>query len=79
MYRLNCNLADEIAERLGDYSKRTGIAKANVVAMALDQYLQEAEMKRKLMERMSDPEEMAKIFKMLGNSAPVLAGIDDED
>lgn len=70
MYRLNCNLADEIAERLSDYSKRTGIAKANVVAMALDQYLAEADMKRKLMDEMSDPMKMAQIFKVLGMPVP---------
>lgn len=66
MYRLNCNLADDIADRLNAYADRTGVSRVNIVSMALDQYLSQEEMKRKLMEEMSDPVKMAHIFKELG-------------
>lgn len=75
MFRLNCNISDDISERLHNYCARTGITKSNVVAMALDNYLSQEEMKLRLMARMSDPEEMAKIYKMLGS--PSLKGGDE--
>lgn len=70
MYRLNCNLADDIAQRLNAYADRTGVSRVNIVSMALDQYLAEQEMKRKLMEEMSDPMKMAQIYKVLGMPVP---------
>ena len=47
MYRMNCHLTDEIAARLCDYCERTGVAKVYVISMALDQYLNEQQLKRK--------------------------------
>lgn len=70
MYRLNCNLADDIAQRMNDYADRTGVSRVNIVSLALDQYLAEQEMKRKLMEEMSDPMKIAQIYKVLGMSVP---------
>lgn len=70
MYRMNCNLSDDIGSRLNGYCERTGVAKVTVVSLALDQYLAEQEMKRKLMEEMSDPMKMAQIYKILGMPAP---------
>lgn len=75
MFRLNCNISDDISARLNEYSKRTGISKSNVVAMALDSFLSQEEVKQRVMERMSDPEELAKIYKMLGGS---VANLTDE-
>lgn len=69
MYRMNCHLTDEIAARLCDYCERTGVAKVTVISMALDQYLNEQELKRKILERFADPEKMAEICKVVGLSA----------
>lgn len=66
MYRMNCHLTDEIAARLCDYCGRTGVAKVTVISMALDQYLNEQELKRKIFEQFSDPEKMAEICKIVG-------------
>lgn len=69
MYRMNCHLTDEIAARLCDYCKRTGVAKVTVISMALDQYLNEQELKRKILEQFADPEKMAEICKIVDLSA----------
>lgn len=66
--RLNCNLSYDLYYRLDEYSKRTGIAKSNIVAMALDNYLVQEEFKLTVMERLSDPSELAKVYQMLGGS-----------
>lgn len=66
MYRMNCHLTDEIAARLCDYCERTGVAKVTVISMALDQYLNEQELKRKILEQFTDPEKMAEICKIVG-------------
>lgn len=68
MYRMNCNLADDLGTRLCDYCERTGVAKVTVISLALDQYLNEQEVKRKLLERLSDPMKMAEICKIMGVS-----------
>lgn len=70
MYRMNCHLTDEIAARLCDYCERTGVAKVYVISMALDQYLNEQELKRKVLEQLSDPEKVAEICKIVGLSVP---------
>ena len=66
MYRMNCHLTDEIAARLCGYCERTGVAKVTVISMALDQYLNEQELKRKILEQFADPEKMAEICKIVG-------------
>lgn len=66
MYRMNCHLADKIAARLCDYCERTGVAKVYVISMALEQYLNEQELKRKVLEQLSDPEKVAEICKIVG-------------
>lgn len=66
MYRMNCHLTDEIAARLCDYCERTGVAKVTVISMALDQYLNEQEIKRKILEQFADPEKLAEIYKIVG-------------
>lgn len=66
MYRMNCHLTDEIAARLCDYCERTGVAKVTVISMALDQYLNEQELKRKILKQFADPEKMAEICKIVG-------------
>lgn len=68
MYRLNCHLTDNLGTRFCEYCKRTGVAKVTVVSLALDQYLNEQEMKCKLLEQFSDPVKMAEICKMVGVS-----------
>ena len=50
MYRMNCHLTDELGTRLCDYCERTGVAKVTVISMALDQYLNEQDVKRKLLD-----------------------------
>lgn len=70
MYRLNCHLADNLGTRFCNYCERTGVSKVTVVSMALDQYLNEQEMKCKLLEQLSDPEKLAEICKIVGVSAP---------
>lgn len=66
MYRMNCHLTDDIAARLCDYCERAGVAKVTVISMALDQYLNEQELKRKILEQFADPEKMAEICKIVG-------------
>lgn len=70
MYRLNCHLSDDLGDRLGNYCERSGMLKVAVVAMALDQYLNEQEAKRKLLEQLSDPARLAEICKMVGVPVP---------
>jgi predicted DNA-binding protein len=70
MYRLNCHLTDELGDRLGDYCERAGVTKVTVVSMALDQYLNEQEVKCKLLEQLSDPMKLTEICKILGMSEP---------
>lgn len=70
MYRLNCHLTDELGARLGDYSERTGVTKVTVISMALDQYLNEQEAKRKVLEQLSDPAKLTEICKIMGVPVP---------
>lgn len=70
MYRLNCHLTDELGARLGDYSERTGVTKVTVISMALDQYLNEQDVKRKLLEQLSDPVKLTEICKIAGVPVP---------
>lgn len=70
MYRMNCNLTDDLGTRLADYCERAGVTKVTAISMALDQYLNEQELKRKLLEQLSDPMKMAEIYKIMGVSAP---------
>lgn len=66
MYRMNCHLTDELGTRLCDYCERSGIAKVYVISMALDQYLNEQEAKRKVLEQLSDPAKLTEICKIMG-------------
>lgn len=66
MYRLNCQISDDIADRLDRYSKKTGTSKVAVVSMALSDYLTTAEMKQNLLEQMQDPAKLADIMKAFG-------------
>lgn len=68
MYRMNCNLSDDIGARLCEYCERTGVAKVYVISMALDQYLNEQETKRKFLDQLSDPVKVAEICKFMGVS-----------
>ena len=43
--------------------------KVSVVAIALDQYLKEQEVRCKLLEQLSDPAKMAEICKLMGLSS----------
>lgn len=70
MYRMNCNLSDEIAARLCAYCERSGMAKVYVISMALDQYLNEQEAKRKVLEQLSDPAKLTEICKIMGVPVP---------
>ena len=70
MYRLNCHLSDDLGDRLGNYCERSGMLKVAVVAMALDQYLNEQEAKRNLLEQLSDPAKLAEICKIVGVPLP---------
>lgn len=70
MYRMNCHLTDDLGARLCDYCERTGVAKVTVVSMALDQYLNEQEVKRKLLEQLSDPMKLTEICKIVGVPVP---------
>ena len=70
MYRLNCHLSDDLGDRLGDYCERAGMAKVYVISMALDQYLNEQEAKRKLLEQLSDPAKLAEICRIAGVPVP---------
>lgn len=66
MYRLNCHLTDALGTRFCGYCERTGVAKVTVVSLALDQYLNEQEVKCKLLEQLSDPVKLAEICKIAG-------------
>lgn len=70
MYRLNCHLSDDLGDRLGNYCERSGMLKVAVVAMALDQYLNEQEARRKLLEQLSDPTKLTEICKVVGVPVP---------
>lgn len=70
MYRMNCHLTDELGNRLCDYCERTGLAKVYVISMALDQYLNEQDAKRKLLAQLSDPEKLTEICKIMGVPVP---------
>lgn len=70
MYRMNCHLSDDIGARLCDYCERTGLAKVYVISMALDEYLNEQEAKRKLLEQLSDPAKLTEICKIVGVPVP---------
>lgn len=69
MYRLNCHLTDDLADRLANYCDRAGMMKVSVVSMALNQYLKEQEARCKLLEQLSDPAKMAEICKLMGLSS----------
>lgn len=68
MYRMNCHLTDELGTRLCDYCERTGLAKVYVISMALNQYLNEQDAKRKILEQFSDPVKLNEICKIMGVS-----------
>lgn len=70
MYRMNCHLTDELGARLCDYCERTGMAKVYVISMALGQYLNEQEAKRKVLEQLSDPAKLTEICKIMGVPVP---------
>lgn len=70
MYRMNCHLSDELGTRLGDYCERTGLAKVYVISTALDQYLNEQDVKRKLLDQLSDPAKLTEICKIVGVPVP---------
>lgn len=70
MYRMNCHLTDELGARLCDYCERSGMAKVYVISMALDQYLNEQEVKRKVLEQLSDPAKLTEICKIMGVPVP---------
>lgn len=70
MYRLNCNLSDDLATRLGEYCDRTGISRVTVVTLALNQYLMQEEVKLKLMDELTNPSKMAEVYKALGVAVP---------
>lgn len=69
MYRLNCHLSDDLGDRLSNYCERSGMLKVAVVAMALDQYLKEQEVRCKLLEELSDPAKLAEVCKLMGLSS----------
>lgn len=69
MYRLNCHLTDDLADRLTNYCESAGMMKVSVVSMALNQYLKEQETRCKLLEQLSDPAKMAEICKLMGLSS----------
>lgn len=66
MYRLNCNLSDDIGKRLNDYADRTGISRVNIVSLALDHYLTQEEVKLRIMNELTDTKKLAEIYKVLG-------------
>jgi predicted transcriptional regulator len=68
MYRLNCHLSDDLGDRLANHCERSGMLKVAVVATALDQYLNEQEAKRKVLEQLSDPAKLTEICKIMGLS-----------
>ena len=67
---MNCHLTDEIAARLCDYCERSGMAKVYVISMALNQYLNEQEVKCKVLEQLSDPAKLTEICKLMDVPAP---------
>lgn len=69
MYRLNCHLTDGLGSRFCNYCESTGLPKVNVVSMALDQYLNEQDVKRKVLEQLSDPAKLAEVCKLMGLSS----------
>lgn len=69
MYRLNCHLSDDLGDRLANYCERSGMLKVAVVATALSQYLNEQEVRCKLLEELSDPAKMAEVCKLMGLSS----------
>lgn len=69
MYRLNCHLSDDLGDRLANYCERSGMLKVAVVAMALDQYLKEQEVRCKVLEELSDPAKLAEVCKLMGFSS----------
>lgn len=70
MYRMNCHLTDELGARLCDYCERTCVPKVTVISMALDQYLNEQDVKRKLLDQLSDPAMLTEICKIVGVPVP---------
>ena len=70
MYRLNCHLSDDLGDRLGNYCERSGMLKVAVVATALNEYLNEQDAKRKLLEQLSDPAKLTEICKIVGVPVP---------
>lgn len=70
MYRMNCNLSDELAARMCSYCECTGLAKVYVISMALNEYLNEQEAKSKLLKQLSDPAKLTEICKIMGVPVP---------
>lgn len=66
MYRFNCHLSDELGERMGKFAERAGMSKVTLVTLALNTYMDQEDMKRQLMEKMSDPYTLAEVCKAMG-------------
>lgn len=75
MSRLNCNLPDELNERLNTFCKKTGIAKVNAVILALNDYLNEQEYKAQLLEKMSNPNTIANLLLEMGCDKDKIASL----
>lgn len=68
-YRLNCLLDASYGERLSERSEKSKLPKVAIVAMALDQYLKQADMLDRLQaELVSDPVKLAEVCKAFGVS-----------
>lgn len=66
-YRLNCLLDASYGERLSERSEKSKLPKVAIVAMALDQYLKQADMMEKLQaELTADPVKLAEVCKAFG-------------
>lgn len=65
-YRFNGNFPDSFGERLNAYSVKTGIPKVTVIQLAVQRYLDEEELRERLMGQLEDPVNFAKVCKMMG-------------
>ena len=66
-YRLNCFLDADLGVRLAECSKKTKLSKVSIVTLALNQYLQQAELLEKIQaEMVNDPAKLAEVCKAFG-------------
>lgn len=66
-YRLNCLLDASYGVRINERSEKSKLPKVAIVAMALDQFLKQADMMDKVLEELSsDPVKMAEVCKTVG-------------